>query len=97
MICYFSLLLTVYWSLMIISYSKKICVGVLMLRPSQIKFTCLVRYRIHMAYTPNGYIVPMEFCVHLFSRRADFSRRTNMHLNVMFLIGAEFFKIIVPL
>ena len=48
-------------------------------------------------YTPNGYIVPMEFCVHFFPRISAFLRRTKMHLNGMFLIETEFFKIIVPL
>ena len=48
-------------------------------------------------YTPNGYIVPMEFRVHFFPRISAFSRRTKMHLNGMLLIGTEFFKIIVPL
>ena len=41
--------------------------------------------------------MPMEFRVHFFPRRSAFSRRTKMHLNGMFLIGAEFFKIIVHL
>ena len=48
-------------------------------------------------YTPNGYIVPMEFRVHFFPRISAFLRHTKMHLNGMFLIGTEFFKIIVPL
>ena len=48
-------------------------------------------------YTPNGYIVPMEFRVLFFPRISAFSRRTKMHLNGMLLIGTEFFKIIVPL
>ena len=48
-------------------------------------------------YTPNGYIVPMEFRVHIFPRISAFSRRTKMHLNGMFLIGTEFFRIISPL
>ena len=48
-------------------------------------------------YTPNGYIVPMEFRVHFFPRISAFLRRTKMHLSGMFLIGTEFFKIIVPL
>ena len=48
-------------------------------------------------YTPNGYIVPMEFRIHFFPRISAFSRRTKMHLNGMLLIGTEFFKIIVPL
>ena len=48
-------------------------------------------------YTPNGYIVPMEFRVHFVARISAFSRRTKMHLNGMMLIGTEFFKIIVPL
>ena len=48
-------------------------------------------------YTPNGNIVPMEFRVHFSPRISAFSRRTNMHLNGMLLIGTEFFKIIFPL
>ena len=48
-------------------------------------------------YTPNGYIVPMEFRVHFFPLICAFSRRTKMHLNGMFLIWTDFFKIIVPL
>ena len=48
-------------------------------------------------YTPNGYIVPMEFRVHFFPRISAVLRRTKMHLNKMFLIGTEFFKIIFPL
>ena len=48
-------------------------------------------------YTPNGYIVPMEFRVHIFPRISAFSRRTKMYLNAMLLIGTEFFKIIDPL
>ena len=48
-------------------------------------------------YTPNGFIVPMEFRIHFFPRISAFSRHTKMHLNGMFLIGNEFFKIIVPL
>ena len=48
-------------------------------------------------YTPNGYIVPMEFRVHFFPRISAFSRRTKMHLNGMLLIRTEFLKIIVPL
>ena len=51
----------------------------------------------HIDYTPNGYIVPMEFRVHFFPRISAFSRCTKMHLNGMLLIGTEFFKIIVPL
>ena len=47
--------------------------------------------------TPNGYIAPMEFRVHFFPRISAFLRRTKMHLNEMFLIGTDFFKIIVPL
>ena len=46
---------------------------------------------------PNVYIVPMEFRVYVFPRISVFSRRTEMHLNGMLLIGTEFFKIIVPL
>ena len=62
----------------------------------------LVLYRVPFkycvwTYTPNGYIVPMEFCVHFFPRISAFSRHTKMHLNGMLLIGIEFFKIIVPL
>ena len=45
-----------------------------------------------LTITPNGYIVPMEFRVHLFPRISAFSRRTKMHLNGMFLIGTEFFQ-----
>ena len=41
--------------------------------------------------------MPMEFGVHFFPRISAFLRRTKMHLNGMFLIGTEFFKIIVPL
>ena len=48
-------------------------------------------------YTPNGYIVPMEFRVHFFPRISAFSRGTKMHLNGMLLIGTEFFKITDPL
>ena len=48
-------------------------------------------------YTPNGYIVPIDFRVHFFPRISAFLRRTKMHLNGMFLIVTEFFKIIVPL
>ena len=48
-------------------------------------------------YISNGYIVPMEFRVHLFPRISSFSRRTKMHLNGMLLIGGEFFKIIIRL
>ena len=48
-------------------------------------------------YTPNGYIVPMEFRVHFFPSISALLRRTKMHLNGMFLIGTEFFKIIAPL
>ena len=51
----------------------------------------------NLSYTPNGYIVPMEFRVHLFPRIRAFSKRTKMHLNGIFLIGTGFFKIIVPL
>ena len=51
----------------------------------------------HIDYTSNRYIVPMEFRVHFFPRISAFSRHTKMHLNGMFLIGNEFFKIIVPL
>ena len=47
--------------------------------------------------TPNGYIVPMEFRVHFFPRIRAFLGSTKMHLNGMFLIGTEFFEIIVPL
>ena len=39
----------------------------------------------------------MEFRVHFFPRVSALSRRTKMHLKGMFLIGTEFFKIIVPL
>ena len=46
-------------------------------------------------YTPNGYIVPMEFRVHFFPHISAFTRRTIMHLNGMLLIGTDFFKIIV--
>ena len=31
-------------------------------------------------YTPNGYIVPMEFRVHFFPRISAFTRCTKMHL-----------------
>ena len=55
--------------------------------------SCLIKNN----YTPNGYIVPMEFCVHFFPRISAFSRRTKIYLNEMLLIGTEFFKIIVPL
>ena len=55
---------------------------------------CSIQY---MYYTPNGYIVPMEFRVHFFPRISAFSRRTKMHLNGVLLIETEFFKIIVPL
>ena len=48
-------------------------------------------------YTPNGYIVPMEFRVHFFPRICAFSKCTKMHLNGVLLIGTEFFKIIVSL
>ena len=48
-------------------------------------------------YTPNGYIVPMEFRVQFFPHISAFSRRTKMHLNGVLLIGTEFLKIIVPL
>ena len=41
--------------------------------------------------------MPMEFRVHFFLRVSAFLRRTEMHLNEMFLIGTEFSKIIVPL
>ena len=60
--------------------------------PTLLQSVCNVQY-----YTPNGYIVPMEFRVHFFPRISAFSRRTQMHLNGMLLIGIEFFKIIVPL
>ena len=43
----------------------------------------------HKSYKPNGYIVPMEFRVHFFTRICAFSGRTKMHLNGMFLIGTE--------
>ena len=42
-------------------------------------------------------IVPMEFRVHFFPPISAFSRRTKQHLNEMLLIGADFFKIMVPL
>ena len=48
-------------------------------------------------YSPNGYIVPMEFRVYLFPRISAFSRRTKMHLNGMLQIGTEIFKILIPL
>ena len=53
--------------------------------------------QLNSTYTPNGYIVPMEFCVNFFPRISAFSRRTKMHLNGILLIETEFFKIIVPL
>ena len=57
-----------------------------------------VKLSVHIVhYTPNRYIVPMEFRVHFFHRISAFSRRTKMHLNGMLLIGTEFFKTIVPL
>ena len=49
------------------------------------------------SYTPNGYIVPMEFCVNFFPRISAFSRSTKTHLNGMLLIETEFCKSIVPL
>ena len=53
---------------------------------------------IYSIYTPNGYIVPMEFRVIFFSPRISaFSRRTKMHFNEILLNETEFFKIIVPL
>ena len=48
-------------------------------------------------YTPNGYIVAIEFRVDLFPRISGFSRRINMHLKEMLLFETEFFKIIVHL
>ena len=51
----------------------------------------------YLEYTPNGYIVTMEFRVHFFPRISAFSRRTKMHFNGMLLIETEFFKIIIPL
>ena len=47
-------------------------------------------------YTPNGYIVPMEFRILFFPRISSFSRRTKMHLNEILLTGTELFKIMVP-
>ena len=41
-------------------------------------------------YTPNGYIVPMEFCVNFFPSISAFSRHTKMHLNGILLIETEF-------
>ena len=45
------------------------------------------------SYTPNGYIVPMEFRVIFFPRIGAFLRRTKMHLNGILLIETEFFKL----
>ena len=42
-------------------------------------------------YSANG--ISRSFFPHI----SAFSRHTKMHLNGMFLIGTEFFKIIVPL
>ena len=65
----------------------------------KIKFMTVTAFfhEFELYYTPNGYIVPMEFRVHFFPHILAFSRRTKMHLNGMLLIGTEFFKIIVPL
>ena len=56
-----------------------------------------VKITIVLHNTPNGYIMPMEFRVHFFPCISAFTRRTKMHLNGVLLIGADFFKIIVPL
>ena len=43
-------------------------------------------------YTPNGYIVPAEFCVHFLPRMKNVPKRTKMHLNEIGLTNHEICK-----
>ena len=73
------------------TFAFELCIKKWIFRDS--KLTCAS----YKDYTPNGYIVPMEFHVNFFPRISAFSRHTKMHLNGMLLIETEFCKIIGPL
>ena len=45
-----------------------------------------------MAYTPNGYIVPAEFGVHLLPRMKNIPKQTKLHVNEIGLTNIEFCK-----
>ena len=82
-----------------ILFRVKVCVGadIKVIKHDNFQYFSIKSYVDDRYYTPNGYIVPMEFRVHFFPRISAFSRRTKMHLNGILLIGNEFFKIIVSL
>ena len=45
-----------------------------------------------LSYTPNGYIVPAEFCVNFLPRMKNIPKQTKLHLNEIGLTKIEFCK-----